>query len=191
MNQNIIYQTIRAADGQEYKFPVQSPLEAGELVDQVRAKVAPHSGEDPNTFLADLDIHQRLLELIDPQPGAFLLDWPHRYSRQPVGRFSYHPETSEMILQPFNINHANYIRSFGKRKFIEYVRGIHDQQRRLLFLRAYYNPEAHGEYDAQVDMQQAIATITMLVRHRLPEDLKVIIGVTNNQVLKNYGVEVI
>ncbi|MFC1768823.1 hypothetical protein ACFLZX_03595 [Nanoarchaeota archaeon] len=123
--------------------------------------------------------------ILNMRPETAFADDKYAY----VGRFSYDPETQEILLGRLEQSHAETISRFGSRSFGKYVRGIFLRDARVLLIRAFYDgSEGNGslpEFDPDLDEIKREQTIDMLVKNNLPKGVRVI-GRVDNEVVKQF-----
>ena len=110
-----------------------------------------------------------------------------------VGRFSYDPITKEFLPSLISVTHHTTIDRFGSVPFNQYVRGIYLKQKKILLIRAYFDPldengefDPYGFYNRLQDRIKTMQTLEMLVQNGLPKEIKTIVHVTDNKLVKRY-----
>lgn len=189
---------ISTFDGWDYKFPIVDPLRLENIAARLDAHDVPHAV--PGNWL-DVTIVPKQQAgyhswiptdefILHMMPSVSLYDDKYAY----VGRFSYETESREFLMGRLDTAHSATIHQFGTNgsmDFNKYVRGIYLKDRKLIMIRAYFNPlDKNGvfhdeyEYDPMLDDQKADRTLEMLIRNNLPRDVQIITRVDNKTVKK-------
>jgi len=110
-----------------------------------------------------------------------------------VGRFSYDPITQEFLPSLISIPHHITINRRGNELYNKYIRGIYVKSKKVLLLKAYFNPltptgefNPYGYYNRDEDRLKTRKTLEMLVLNGLPKDTRLIVHVTDNKIVKKY-----
>lgn len=111
-----------------------------------------------------------------------------------VGRFSFEPESGELIPSIISVDHATAIENFGSLslRYNLYVRGIYVPDKGIIFIKPYFNPvtiegefDPYRGYDPKIDARKTNKTLEMLVNNGLPNHLQIITQ-ANNEIIKVY-----
>ena len=186
---------ISTHDGWDYKFPIVDPVRLENIAARLDAHDIPHAvqGNWLNVRIVPAQregyygwVHTDEF-ILNMRPAVSLTDYKYAF----VGRFSFEPESQEFLMGRLDTAHAATIKQFGSHPFPNYVRGIYLRDRKLIIIRAYFNPlDEHGifhdeyEYNPELDDQKADKTLEMLIRNNLPRDVEVITRVDNKTVKK-------
>ncbi len=186
---------ISEFDGWDYKFPIVNPVrleglheilkdsvpkaKSGEWLD-VKMAPAQQNGYYSWVPTGDFILHMR--------PSTSYNDDKYGY----VGRFSYEPDSKELLLGTLMQKHAETIKLHGSHSFNKYVRGIYLKDQKLILLKAYFNPldekgvyHDYYEFDPDLDVKKSNKTIEMLLKNNMPSDVSIITRV-DNEVVKRF-----
>jgi hypothetical protein len=123
-----------------------------------------------------------------------ILHSKEKHSGENVFNFMYNPRTGEMLLGG-RTSHPELLRSRDfvvqeKSNFNEWVRGKYDKNKKILYVRHYFNPKSHyaeftsGDFDISEKMQKKM--VDVLKKKGLPKDVTVKYNQTNES-LKGEG----
>jgi len=189
---------ISTFDGWDYKFPIVDPVRLDNIAARLDAHEVPHAVQgnwlDARVVPEQREGYHNWVPtdefILHMRPWVSLPD--DKYAH--VGRFSYEPESQEFLMGRLDTAHADIISRFGvhgQSGFNRYVRGIYLKDKKLILIRAYFNPlDENGvyhdeyEYDPELDEQKADKTLEMLIRNNLPRDVQLITRVDNKTVKK-------
>lgn len=183
---------IREEDGERFVFPVTR----GEKLDATVARFSSRevsSIEDWQGVRIPEAYKSGFMEWV-PTDG-FLLHMKRPFlgdgSENYVGRFSYNPMTHEFLPSAINISHNDSITPHGSSPFNSYMRGIYVRDRKVLLLKAYFNPlddegnfDPYKGYDSELDKEMVQKTLEMLARNGMPRDITIIVHANNQDVGK-------
>jgi hypothetical protein len=189
---------ISTFDGWDYKFPIVNSIRLANIAARLDTHEVPHAVSGNWLDVKVVPEQQRGYHawvptdafILHMRPTISLPDDKYAY----VGRFSYNPESKEFLMGRLDTAHADTINRFGShssRGFNKYVRGIYLKDKKLILIRAYFNPldeqrvyHDEYEYNPELDTQKTDQTLEMLIRNNLPKGVQIITRVDNRTVKK-------
>lgn len=185
---------VREKDGEQFVFPITEPeiIDSKDITDETTdaSQAGGWQGVKIPQIYCDVGTWQWIKtdDFILHMKRPFLSDDHHENY---VGRFSFDPETMEFLPSVISMPHNDSIRSQGSRPFNYYMRGIYVRDKKVLLLKAYYNPlneknefDPEKLYDHDLDRSMTTKTLEMLARNGLPKDLLIIVHANNDDVGK-------
>ncbi len=185
---------VREKDGEQFVFPITEPemIDSKDITDETSddSPVDGWSGVKIPSVYSEPGHWQwvKTDDFILHMKRPFLADDHHENF---VGRFSFDPETMEFLPSVISMPHNDSIRSRGSRPFNYYMRGIYVRDKKVLLLKAYYNPlneknefDPDKLYDHDLDRVMTTKTLEMLAHNGLPKDLLIIVHANNDDVGK-------
>jgi hypothetical protein len=186
---------ISKFDGWDYKFPIVDPIRSGKIEKMRKSESLPYA---VNGQWLDVEIVPKqkkgYFSWVPTDDFILHMRSQHSLPKDPyaqVGRFSYEPESGEFLMGRLDQKHAATIDQFGSHGFNRYVRGIYIRDRKLILIRAYFDPldengkyDDNREFDPGLDQQKTDKTLEMLIKNNLPSDAGIITRVDNEAVKK-------
>jgi len=137
-------------------------------------------------FLEAVKLHPRVLELWDINEDFILDSNPKYEDDERVGRFSYNPNTGELVIETFKNQHAIDIGWQASSPFDEFVRGVYTGDK--VMLRWYgANPYATSEKIKMDSFNAFYDTEEMLKRNGLPPGMQIDHGVSTEDIRQDTG----
>lgn len=101
--------------------------------------------------------------LIDPE-DIFASIYRHSSDRQRIFKFCYQPETGELLFDVLPTPHSILVKTYGKKKFDDYIRGICFWDNKTIYLRMHENKG------------WLVLTKKMLRQNGVPRNIRIIWG---------------